>query len=351
MKTIQIVSPFLSGHGGTETVIGMVMSNEELRQSYHFQLFLSSGTSDSSWIDKFELSSDQVKSAPSNKIIQLGTIIAYFANSKSDIVICMTGRIVEIAFYVRKVFHKKYKIVSWIHFSLFDEKNVRYNKLHLADRHLAISSGIVEQLVSLGINEEDCYLVYNPVNVEKQVVINNKVKNEFVFIGRPELQGQKNLYEMFSILQQLKNYWHLTIYGSGEGLEETKKFVEDNGIINHVTFEGWVAEPWKHIHSATAVLLTSRYEGFPMVLVESLSHGIPVISSDCPVGPKDIVDNKHNGFLYTLGNIKQAALYLNSLNESTPLFSTENVKNSINKFSTVNYNKRFIKALNFEENE
>ena len=56
-----------------------------------------------------------------------------------------------------------------------------------------------------------------------------------------------------------------------------------------ITWHGWVDKPWEKINSASCTLLLSKFEGFPMVILESLSYGIPVISSDCPTGPEDLI--------------------------------------------------------------
>ena len=63
----------------------------------------------------------------------------------------------------------------------------------------------------------------------------------------------------------------------------------------------------------TALLLTSRFEGFGLVLVEAISHGIPVISSDCETGPRDIVVEGINGYLYKPGDLKEFVEKVNGL--------------------------------------
>src|SRR5690606_16139692 len=75
------------------------------------------------------------------------------------------------------------------------------------------------------------------------------------------------------------------------------------GLKNRIDFEGFHRDIIPYFQGATATLLTSGFEGFPNVLVESITLGIPVISFDCPSGPREIVRNGINGYLIPLGDV------------------------------------------------
>jgi UDP-D-galactose:(glucosyl)LPS alpha-1,6-D-galactosyltransferase len=62
-------------------------------------------------------------------------------------------------------------------------------------------------------------------------------------------------------------------------------------------------DPWQVVTSASALLLSSRLEGFPVVLLEALAHGVPIIAMDCPFGPREIVLDGINGWLVPDGDI------------------------------------------------
>ncbi len=85
----------------------------------------------------------------------------------------------------------------------------------------------------------------------------------------------------------------------GEGPDEAllRAKVLESGLKDHVLFQKFVTDPAAIIKGARFTALTSRHEGFPMVLIEALSLGVPVVSVDCHSGPKEIITNEENGLL------------------------------------------------------
>jgi UDP-D-galactose:(glucosyl)LPS alpha-1,6-D-galactosyltransferase len=73
-------------------------------------------------------------------------------------------------------------------------------------------------------------------------------------------------------------------------------------ISDRVIWHGWLDNPWDEIHEATALVLTSDYEGLPMVIGEAMTRGVPVISTDCPTGPADYIEQGVNGWLIPTGD-------------------------------------------------
>lgn len=346
MKKISIIAPFLSGNGGTESVLGRVLSNSKLANNFKFSLYINGGIGDSSWIEKFNLSTKNIRmNRSNNKLFRLVELLRFLIECNSDVVICMTGKFVFIAWLIRILFNKHYKVFSWVHFSIFDEKNVSYKKLKFADRHLAISSGIIDQLKSIGIPESRCKLVFNPIEIVSENTKYDCRSTELIYIGRPELYGQKNLSDLFLALRGLNIKWHLTVYGSGSEIEDVIEYVEKMHLMDRVDFKGWVKDPWKKISSCKALLLTSKYEGFPMVILEALSHGVPVVSSDCPVGPKDMLEVGINGYLYQPGKIEDLKDYLAQVLLEKNNFNDKKIQSTVLKFSTHNFERRFIAAL------
>ncbi|MDE9571749.1 glycosyltransferase, partial [Xenorhabdus bovienii] len=79
----------------------------------------------------------------------------------------------------------------------------------------------------------------------------------------------------------------------------------------NIFWHGWVKEPWSFVQESivevSSLLLTSKNEGFPMVLGEAISYGIYCISSDCQTGTTDIIKKYRNGELYPVGDVKELA--------------------------------------------
>ena len=96
--------------------------------------------------------------------------------------------------------------------------------------------------------------------------------------------------------------WTLEIYGLGSEETNLKEFCKDNNIET-VFFKGITNNPLKVYDSAAMYVMSSRYEGLPLVLIEAQSRGLPIVSFDCPYGPAEVVNNKVDGLLIEPNNI------------------------------------------------
>ena len=106
------------------------------------------------------------------------------------------------------------------------------------------------------------------------------------------------LSELFRGLSQINQKFTLDIYGEGADKGKLLQLAGQLKIDNHTERKGFRKQVWREIRNCDALILTSKYEGLPMVLIESLAAGLPVISSNCPTGPNDIVQDGKNGYLY-----------------------------------------------------
>lgn len=156
-----------------------------------------------------------------------------------------------------------------------------------------------------------------PFFPEKPSTCNQK---QVIFVGRlNEQKGLEYLIETWERVHQKHKDWILQIYGDGEQrdlllhlIREAK--LEDAVVVNHSTRQ--IMD--KYLESSI-FLLTSRFEGFGMVLIEAMACGVPVVSFDCPWGPADIIKNGEDGFLVEYLNTTEAAEKVVQLIESPEL--------------------------------
>jgi glycosyltransferase involved in cell wall biosynthesis len=104
--------------------------------------------------------------------------------------------------------------------------------------------------------------------------------------------------------------WQLVIYGSGPKRKYTERLIDDLGAAPNVTLAGPVEDIGAAMAAGSIFALSSRFEGFPMVLIEAMSVGLPVVSFDCPTGPREIVEHGRNGLLVPEGDIGALAAAL-----------------------------------------
>lgn len=122
-------------------------------------------------------------------------------------------------------------------------------------------------------------------------------------------EGQKDhrtLLRAYSELRRSGLTWcDLCIIGQGLFRGELEAMAVELGIAPHVHFVGFQSNPHPYIAGAKALILSSRYEGFGMVLGEAMAHKVPVISTDCPTGPRHLLDNGRAGLLVPVGDVDQ----------------------------------------------
>jgi glycosyltransferase involved in cell wall biosynthesis len=99
----------------------------------------------------------------------------------------------------------------------------------------------------------------------------------------------------------------LVIVGNGAFKQELEALAVQLGIAPRVHFVGHQDNPHALIANARVHVLSSRYEGMPMVLLEALAHGRPIVATDCPTGPREILDDGRAGMLVPIGDVDAMA--------------------------------------------
>ena len=126
----------------------------------------------------------------------------------------------------------------------------------------------------------------------------------FLAVGRlVELKDFSTLIQAFALLRKVKNS-RLVILGDGELRDELENLAKALGISEDVWLAGFVDNPYVYMRRATALVLSSRSEGLPNVLIEAMACGCPVISTDCFSGPREILDSGKYGALVPVGDVQ-----------------------------------------------
>lgn len=354
MKKVVIAIPYLTGKGGTETVIknfAEALDVKNTNDNISWKLVSFGGTKYPEWLSGWN---KKVYNFTQSRCIQLMAyvilmpfLIAHILRKeKPDFFIATNPIIWSIAFAEKNFFGKKTQIGAWYHYS-FKMKHVKEKYLQKADFFWAISSGIKDELLSLGVSPDKIYIIYNPVDVDNVVPVKRSGKqNHFIYIGRIDYDGQKNVSELIKALNGIKGDWRCDFYGSVDS--ETKDRLlnlANDHTKSQIEFKGFYKDVWSKIKEADVLVLTSKFEGLPMTLIEAASRGIALVSSDCPTGTKDIV-NKENGYLYSMSVITELVEILREvIRKKIKLNSLLHVKKSVLKFNYHNYANLIFNSL------
>lgn len=178
--------------------------------------------------------------------------------------------------------------------------------------------------------------------------INNSINSKAVVsIGR--LTYQKNfesLLEAWKIVSKHAPDWSLMIYGIGENQKKLENIIIDEKIDN-VFLKGQTSDVESVYKSAEFYVMSSRFEGLPMVLIEAQSYALPIISYDCPHGPAEVITNNENGYLVENQNstlLAEAMLKLIS-SDSLRLKFSKNAQQNAKRYSKAEILKEWLKVL------
>jgi glycosyltransferase involved in cell wall biosynthesis len=180
-----------------------------------------------------------------------------------------------------------------------------------ADARVIVAAAAADDLARLsGLKRESLEVIYNPVLVPEAPVHPTaeleaqwrEADGRILSVG--SLKAEKNqalLIRSFARLRRDRAA-KLMILGSGELGQELKELARSLGIGDDVLFAGFIADPWPYYASADVFVLSSDYEGYPLVLVEAMRSGLPVVATDCESGPREILDDGRFGRLVEVGD-------------------------------------------------
>jgi len=179
-----------------------------------------------------------------------------------------------------------------------------------ADALIAVSTGVAEDLRGLGLAEDRIHVIHNPVDASRLrhladvgplLVLQDKLPY-VVSIGRlVEQKDQQNLLRAYA-LSALRGSHHLVIVGEGDQRAVLERSARDLGIADRLVLTGALDNPYRVLAEASLHALSSRWEGYPNVLMEALALGVPVVSTDCPFGPREMLNDGRYGRLVPMGD-------------------------------------------------
>ena len=182
-----------------------------------------------------------------------------------------------------------------------------------ADAIVGVSKGVVNDIAQLaGLESKTLFTIYNPSargSVPTTPVSNPEIKpwldasQRLIAVGTLKaVKDHVMLLNAFAGVVAVNPQASLLILGEGEMRTVMEEQIENLGLIDKVVMFGYVQDPYPYYIAADLFVLTSRYEGFGNVIVEAMECGLPVVSTDCMSGPREILEDGQFGRLVPVGD-------------------------------------------------
>lgn len=334
----------LENGGGTERVTSII-ANELVHCNYDISIISCQHGKTSQFpldneVNLYSLEGNKCNNPVVRKLYVENRLMRYVKDEKINILVA-----VDVALYLYLFplqMKKQCKCIAWEHFNYF----IQPNKMVKYARKLA--ARFADCVVVLGKNDLKNYTkhykkinkiiyIYNPIAIDINPQANIKSK-KIIAMGRlNEQKGFDLLIEAWAKLEPEFMDWELDIFGEGILKEQLQKQIKENNL-SKVFFKGYSSDVAKEMLDSSIFALSSRYEGFVLVLLEAQAAGLPCVSFKCKEGPEEIIDDGVNGFLVEPLNVDLFA------DKMRLLMQDENLRIEFSKNSTKDL-ERFDRKL------
>lgn len=302
----------------------------------------------------------------------LPALVRYLKTEKPDALLAAKDRANQIAIIAKAIAGVSTRIVvrmgTTVSAALAGKSRIRkltwYLPMRLlyrrADAIITVSKGVAQDMTHItGIERYAMRVVQNPV-ISDQIFERARepvshpwllARDEPVILGIGRLTRQKDfptLIRAFSRVRK-KLACRLIILGEGNDRSELEDLTRRLSVNTMVDMPGFVDNPYAYLSRASLFVLSSAWEGSPNVLTEALALGVPSVSTDCPSGPKEILQNGAVGKLVSVGNPKTMAEAIQETLSNLP--DKEQLQSAVREYTVESSSRRYLDILlNQEQN-
>jgi len=355
MVKISILLPDLRG-GGAERVF-VTLANYFISMGYSVEFIVLNKTGEFIEICDRKITFYDLKCSSFNHaVLPLRT---YIVNNKPTVILAGMWPLTVYATLANLLAFKQTKVVVTDHSIL--SKSPLFKRLSkrvfmrlsigllypFAHARVGVSNGVCSDISKLGYGLKNITTIFNPIEkfkTDNSNNLNNKTDTPYILaVGRMKaVKGFDSLINAYAQVERSINE-KLVILGDGELKEALVQQVCDLGLQDKVVFPGFCDNPYLWYRGASLFCLSSINEGFGNVIVEAMQCGVPVVSTDCESGPREILENGKYGKLVPVGDAEALARAMfESLNAQ---HDTEALKRRAQDFSVEKIALQYLNVM------
>ncbi len=339
-STVLFVIPSLVG-GGAEHMLSHLLHHMDRRR---FRMLVAVFDRKGVYLDQIPKDISLISLGKKNRFSVFGMIVKLarlYRKSRIDTVLSFMEYAGFVSLAARLIVFPKPKVIASFHnvfqYTIDHERFGKFKSLLIrflyprASAVVAVSEGVKKELVSIpGMDANRIHVIQNGcdlADIKRQALepVNDgrfsKQSRNPVILTCGRLDHSKNqslLIDAFSLVNR-KFEAKLIIMGEGPERENLKARIRELGLEDRVTFLGYKKNPFKYMARSDVFVLSSETEGFAMVIIEAMACGIPVVSTQCPCGPGEIITPGDNGFLVPMRDAPGLASAISRLLEDPAL--------------------------------
>ncbi|MBP1841702.1 glycosyltransferase family 4 protein [Formosa algae] len=315
--------------GGAERVLTLLATAFAKKTEYDISIITLNDCEDfytiPDSIERISMDYGRITNHTVKSIVNLSSFYSKKAN-RPDLIISFITLTNFITIIVAKLFG--IKIIVEEHNSYLRAMQSRKQLTEFTRKHLYKRADLLTVLTSFDVSYYEQYNVNvmvmpNPCSflpLTSQITAREKTILAVGNLDRYNHKGFDNLIEFIAPILKSNPEWTLKIAGTGDqGLTLLTKLVEQYHIADQVVFTGFVSNISELMQTSSIFVLSSRFEGLPMVLLEAMSQGMASIAYNCKTGPSDIITNNVNGLLIEDQNIEEMQTHLQRLIDNPSL--------------------------------
>jgi glycosyltransferase involved in cell wall biosynthesis len=330
-RKLSLFLPYLGG-GGAQRVI-LNLANRFAEEGIDVDIVLAEKRGD--YIEEVSEDVDIIGLGASRVLTSVFRLANYLRSENPDVLLSAidhantiatwAGRIsmtsTRIAISVQNTMRKKYDVNSWNAKVSVKHKimpKIMKASFRWTDEIIAVSTEVAEDLERMiGIDTDRIEVIYNPGVSDKLIEDSDEAVDHPwfgpseppVILGVGRLNEQKDFGTLIRAFRRVQDTRpvRLVILGEGQRRSDLESLVEETGLEDCVSLPGFVNNPYKYMTNSDLFVLSSAWEGLPLVLVEAMACGTPVVSTDCPGGANEVLEDGKWGDLVPVGNPERLA--------------------------------------------